>query len=58
MHTRKPSQVKADCSNAGGLGVTETATFTADSTGTWRARAFTGNRVGNGLYTLSVCLDC
>lgn len=54
----KPTQVSASCSNTGGLGGTETATFTADSTGSWRVRVFTGNGVGNGLYTLSMCLDC
>lgn len=53
-----PGAVNKASSSVGGLGGTESITFTADSTGDWRARVFTGNGVGNGLYTLTVCKAC
>lgn len=53
-----PGKVLKVNSNTGELGGTESITFTADSTGDWRARVFIGQGSGNGLYTLSVCKNC
>jgi hypothetical protein len=49
------STTSMQCSTLG-LGSTDSITYTATSTGDWRARAYIYS--GNGLYTLSVCKNC